>query len=175
MDLEKDIIENQALFLLISKSKYSSRLSDIMKILDKNFNKICYINLNKSFKKLETYFKKAKLNHDKFYMIGLNKPPNNQELRYYAHIDSADNLGGISIEFSDFVYRGCKIFLFDSFSDMIKKAKKNELLQFVHMIIVKSKMANTKVIFLSSNENIESNVLNELKMVFDKVITDTSR
>lgn len=174
MNIEKEIKEKQALLLLISKSKYSSKLTDLMNVLDKNFKKIGYVNLNKSYKKLKDDLTKTKINHKKFFVIGLNKPPKSQgETENYRHIGSAANFGELNIEFSSLVYMGCGVFLFDSLSDMTAKVKKNELLKFVHTIIVKAKIANTKVIFLAINENIDFYAFKELRMVFDKVINDT--
>ena len=176
MNIEKVIKEKQALLLLIPKYNYSSKLMKLIKILDKNFKKIGYINLNRSYKTLKKDLTKNKVNSRKIYVIGLGKPTKGQsEIENYRCIGSADNLGGINIEFSDFVYRGCKIFLFDSLSDMLIKVKKNEVVKFIHTMIVKAKIANTKVIFLALNQNIDSNMFRELSMLFDDVISDTSK
>ena len=117
MNIEKEIKENQALLLLTSRSKYASSLVELMKDLDKNFKKIGYVNLNKSYKTLKKSLVKNKINLSKIFVMGLNKPTNaEKEIENYQYIGSADNLGGINIAFSDFVYWGCKIFLFDSVS-----------------------------------------------------------
>jgi len=176
MNIEKEVKENQSLLFLIPKSNYSAKLIEIVKSLNKNFKKICYVSLNRSYKNLKKYLTKNKINFNKFSVIGLNKYTKEQdEIENYRDIGSANNLGGINVAFSDFVYGGCKIFLFDSISDMIIHVKENELLQFIHTMIIKAKIANTQVIFLASNENVDSDMLKELGMLFDKIITDTSK
>jgi len=176
MNIDKEIKEKQALLLLIPKNKYSSELMKLMKILDKNFNKIGYINLNSSYKTLNKNLTNNKLNSRKFHVIGLNNPSKGQsEMENYRCIGSADNLGGINIEFSDFVYRGCKIFLFDSLSDMFNKVNKIEVVKFIHTMIVKSKIANTKIIFLALNQDVDSKLFKELNMLFDNIISYTSK
>ena len=176
MNIDKEIRERRALLLIIPKYKYSSELTKLMKILDKNFNKIGYINLNSSYKTLIKNLTNNKVNFRKFHVIGLNKPSKGQgEIENYRCIGSADNLGGINIEFSDFVYVGCKIFLFDSLSDMFNKVNKSEVVKFVHTMIVKAKIANTKIIFLALHQNIDFKMFKELNMLFDNIISDTSK
>lgn len=173
MNLEKEINNNHSLLILISRPKYTLELTKLLKILDKKIERVCYVNLNKSYQKLKNYLNKIKIKSDNFFVMGLNKPPKNQEaIQNYRYIESADNFGGISMEFSEFVYWGCKFFLIDSLLDMSRKTKKNEFLQFINTLIVKAKIAHTKVIFLALNENIDTHKIKELKMVFDETITD---
>jgi len=52
MKFEKEIKENRALLFLTSKPNYSAKLIGIVKALNKNFKKICYVSLNKPYRTL---------------------------------------------------------------------------------------------------------------------------
>ncbi|MCH7677091.1 hypothetical protein IH879_19385 [candidate division KSB1 bacterium] len=171
MNIEEEIIKNQSILILIAKSEYPSKHMEIVKLLDKNFRKIGYVYLKKSYKTLKKKLTKNKVDFNKFLIIGLDKPTKEQlKAEYYSYIASPADFGGINIALSDLAYRGCKSFLFDSLSNMIAYVKDDKLLKFINTIIIKTKVANTNVIFLALSENINAKMLNDLNMIFDKII-----
>jgi len=61
MNIEEEIIKNQSILILIAKSEYPSKHMEIVKLLDKNFKKIGYVYLKKSYKTLKKNSLKTKL------------------------------------------------------------------------------------------------------------------
>ena len=157
MELKKDFLEKHALLFLEPNLTYYSKLMELAIALDKNFKKICYVNLNKTYEKLKEDLIKNKIDIDKFSIIDVI-------------ISSPKDFDGINLAFSDFVHKGCKVFLFDSLSAMLAGASEEDLIKFIHTLIVKAKMTNTHVIFLAPREKIKSELMGDLGMLFDKVI-----
>lgn len=174
MSIEKEIKEKQALLFLTSKSTYYAKLAEIVKALDKNFKKICYVNLDRSYRTIKKNLTKNKIDKKFFVIDVVNKKSKENKEENCKYIDSPVDFGGINIAFSDFVRKGCKSFFFDSLSSMIVQVKESELLKFIHTMIIKAKTANTQIIFLALNENIGFDMFSELTMIFDKIITDKS-
>ena len=58
---------------------------------------------------------------------------------------------------------------------MIAHVKDDKLLKFINTVIIKTKTANTNVIFLAISENINPKLLNDLNMIFDKIISDSNK
>ena len=171
MSIEEEIKKREVLLFLIAKSKYTVERMEIIKAINKYFKKIGYIYLKKSIKTLKKNLSKNNIDINKFLLIGIDKP--SKELlksEYYSYITSPADLGGINIALSDLAYRGCKSFIFDSLSNMINHVNEDKLLKFIQTIIIKTKTANANVIFLAASNEINPNMINDLRMIVDRII-----
>ena len=68
-DFLKDITENQFVLVLLDEERYIDKLKDIMKSVEKEGSKICYICLSKPYSDVIQDFEHAGINPDDFFFI----------------------------------------------------------------------------------------------------------
>ena len=173
MSLKKDLQDNQIIVILIPTSLYVSKINDIIKTVANQSNKTCYLALNKPYKSMMQILQKNKIDPKKFFFIdaisktvSIPEPQKNAE--FLATPKSLTKLS-LSITYA-LENRKIDSVLFDSLSTLLVYASETQVIKFAHFIMAKIRTTNSKGIFISLKEDVQSDLLNDLQMFADKVI-----
>jgi len=172
IDIKKDIKDNDVV-VVIFKEDYQKNLMEVTRDLSEQFEKICYINLNKPYDALVESFKKNNININKFSFIDgitstVKTPLFIKEVRF---VSAPNDLTNLNIE----ITKECRenhpnIFIFDSLSSLLVYEKDFVLIEFVHSVIESLRNYKIKILFTSLDADIDSSLMKDLAMFADKII-----
>lgn len=181
-DFLKDITENQFVLVLLDEERYIDKLKDIMKSVEKEGSKICYICLSKPYSDVIQDFEHAGINPDDFFFIdvlsshyGLPRPTENCKF-----ISSPSDLAEIRAAVVDAIERrGCSAIVFDTVSTLLIYQQNSSIVSFTNSLLSEKKQENTKKLFIILKDDRTSEgdldvLTKDLEMFADKKIDMTA-
>ncbi len=176
MAIDKRLIdainESQITMIILSEDKYNQQRISLAEIIAKNYKKVCYITNNKPYITIVKDFKKLNIDLEKFVFIDIS--PAGGKLASSEKcivIRSASDLNELGVQFS-ILSNKTKFdnVLFDSIGTLEVYADSKTITKFIHDIITKVRMAESKILLMTSSGEKSSQVSKDLYMFVDKVI-----
>jgi len=148
--IKESLADHKIIALIIPDIEYNEGLISVADVLSKEYNKILYISVDKSYDTLVSEFKQNKINTDKFYFIDCitRTVKDAQSTKNCAYVSSPRALDEIQTTILD-ILRENKIdaALIDSPSSLLTYYKRTNVLKFMHLLMTKLAVANCKCIF----------------------------
>jgi hypothetical protein len=163
----------KTLIYLSNKEDYTK---DILKILNQENNKICYITLNKTCVFLSELFRKNNLDLEKFYFIdcisAVVKEP--AKFKNCDFVSAPYELGEISKSVLKAIKNGHNIIIFDSLSSLIPyglyiPAGLNVIKKFTDNFLNLLEKNNGKIIFFCNKDDKEKFLILETLPIFEEI------
>jgi archaellum biogenesis ATPase FlaH len=172
MNLVDDIKNNQLLLIVIPKNDYSEMLIEIERGLSENFKKVCYVTLNKPYNSVMSNMEKNNIDLSKFFFIDgmTNTVQTPEPADNCIFVQSPNALTDINLAYSQALEKGCDNTLFDSLSTLLVYEDAHTIIKFAHNIMTKTRVANSKAVFIALKEDVGSELIKDLYMFVDKVV-----
>ncbi len=167
----KDIQENDVVLFLLPKDKYTSSVEEIIRTLEKSFAKTCFVSINKPYSTLYKELKEKNIDRSRFVFIDVLTKTVTKVLKEknVTYIDSPADLTALSMAVSDALREGCKSVFINSASTLLVYNKETIVIKLINSIITKARVANTKVIITSVEDN-NTSFTKEIGIFADKVV-----
>jgi hypothetical protein len=173
MNLSEEIKNNNILLLITSKEKYHTELIEVLKVIEKNTKKTCYVCINEPYNFVINNLKKNNIPLEKFFFIdtltkNVQEPPSVENCIF---VSAPNALTEISLAFSKALNeKHCDGTLFDTISALLVYENAHSIIQFIHNIITKLRMSTGKAAFIALKEDLNSELVKDLYMFVDKVV-----
>ena len=172
-DINKEIKENQIILVVISKDKYPVHLTEILKGLNNNSQKISYVSFNQPYNALNSLIQKNGLNVNKFFFIDTvtSSVQNPKPLNNCIFVSAPNALTEVSVAVSKALSeQKCDAQVFDSLSALLIYDSANSITLFTHNVITKLKISGSKAVFIALKEDISNELIKDIYMFVDKVV-----
>ena len=173
MDLSMEIRNNNIILLIVPKEKYHAELVNVIRAMEGNVKKICYVCINEPYNFVINNLKKNNINLEKFFFVDTltKKVQEPQPVENCIFVTAPNALTEISLAFSKALSeQHCDSALFDTISALAVYESTHSITQFIHNIITKLRLATGKAIFIALKEDLKSELVKDLYMFVDKVI-----
>ncbi len=173
MDMNSEVAGNSIVLLLTSREKYHAEIVEAAKAAAANFSKTCYICINQPYNFITANLGKNNIEAAKFFFVdtltkGVQPPPNVDNCIF---VSAPNALTEISLAFSKAISeKKCDGMIFDTLSALMVYENPHSLIQFVHNILTKLRIASGKAIFVALKDDLNSELVKDLYMFVDKVL-----
>jgi len=168
----KSLAENQIVLVMTSKVKYNEVSSMVMKVLNDNFNKLCFAAFNKPYASIRMKFLKDRLDLKKFEFIdiltGTVATPSDEN--NVVFVRSANALTDLGLAITACMNGESEILIFDSISTLLIYNPLNDVENFLHHIITKTRVSNRKMVLISLKEESDTDLIKDLYVFVDDVV-----
>jgi hypothetical protein len=162
------IKDNNVVVFIVSSQSYLKKVIDTTVAASKVSKNLCFISLNKSYDEMIPAFKKADINTNKVIFIDAVKGEMKQQ-KGVVFVSSPKALTELSIaiiksiEHADF-------FQLDSLSTLTMYQEQSVVLKFIHSIVSKIQVAEKKLIIISLEKDMNTEMAKDLNMFVDKIV-----
>lgn len=174
MDLKKEIGTNQMVLIIIPNEKYTEQILQISRHLSKNYNKICYVSLNKLYKALIKSLGDNSIDITKFCFVdGVTKTadPSVKSDGNVKYVSSPRALTELSLTMiADCKENKPECILFDSLSTLLIYQKGDIVTQFIHSLTGKIRTFGCLGLFTALEGDTDSDLIKEMGMFVDNTI-----
>ncbi len=172
--LVNDINEAQVSMVILSKLRYNEEKIDLTKVVIGRNSKICYITISKPYNTVIKEIEKTDMDTNKIVFIDAVSG-GKKDLKNCIFVSSPSNITEISIAFSKLMKQfKFDISLIDSIDALAIYTDEKTLIKFVHDIVTKIRVSNSKIVFIISSDKEASETTKELYMFMDNVINFAS-
>lgn len=178
MEIFQGVSENKFVMVLLNEQQYNQKLGDLIKNIEKNHAKICYVSLSKPYATIIEYLKENNLDVDKFFFIDVlsshyqkQKPAEN-----CIFIEGPDKLISIQTAISKAIAtKNCSAIIFDTVSSLLMYEQIHDIIRFTHQLTIEKKQQDVNKIYivLKENANLASyyeTLIKDIDMFTDKTI-----
>ena len=179
MELLNNTTEDKFVLVLLSEKQYEEKLEELVKSVEKNNAKICYVCLSKPYEDVVEALKRLKMNIGKFFFIDVlsshYKTHKSAENCIFvkeegSKLDSIKN--AISRAISE---KNCGMIIFDTISSLLVYEQTHDILKFTHELTTEEKQQNINKVFIILKEQgnlkgYSEGLINDLKMFANKSI-----
>lgn len=170
--LKKFLATTQVMVVFVPNMEYKDALVQISDLLNKNYNKILYVTLNRSCSALISTFDQNKMDYSKFHFIDCVTKNESSSIENCTHVPSPNALIELSLAISDVMEsQKPEVMLFDSPSTLLIYNKEDHVTKFVHSLISKLTMWDSKGIFTVPEESADILMVKDIEMFVDKTIS----
>ena len=174
MDIKEEIEKNQIVVALIPNKEYAARLEEIITILPQLYKNICYVSLNKPYNVLINRLKKSKIDIKKFFFIDCitesveGKPVKDSVL----YVSSPRAFTELSIMIKKILEKiKIESIIFDSLSTLLIYEETMNVIRFAQSVMTTLRVRNSNGIFICLKEDVNTDLIKDLNMFADKIIT----
>lgn len=154
-------------------TEFSARLIDTVKRLHENYNKICYVSLNRPTANLMNLLNRHNLNLDKFFFVDTltQTTLKGSELASNCrYVSAPDALTELSCAISDeMTKQKFDVILFDSLSTLLLYENVNMVVRFVHALSSHIQVADCEAVFTCLEEETHPELMSELVLFVDEI------
>lgn len=178
VDIFQEIAENKFLLILMEEKEYISRLEEIIRPVEKNMGRICYVCLSKPYINVIEDLESMGIGASNFFFIDIMtshyKEP--RPVENCIFLSDPNNLTKIRLAIKRAVDENkCSIILFDTISTLLIYQQTSSIVRFTHSLISEKEQENVKKLFLMIKGNdvpIEESkrLANDLGMFADKTL-----
>lgn len=183
MDLLQDIFQNKFVMVLLNEQQYFQELVKIVKRVDEDHKKICYVCLSKTVDDVIDEISRINLNVSKFFFIDVlsshYKRPKPQKNCMF--LDAPSNLTAIKVAVTKAVKKeGCSVVIFDTISALLVYQEVFRIMKMTHDLMTEkiNEKSNTVFIVLKSQEKVlqdmDKGLIGDLSMLADKTVDFTT-
>ena len=176
LNLNEILSENNITLAVIPPEKFVDKRLEILKQLDKNFNRIAYVSLNKIILPLRRELSNNDIDTNKLYFIdavtktAIPSPP---KITNCIYVTSPNDLTKISISITKVMHNfDPDCFFFDSLSTLLIYENVTITSQFIHSFVNKINAFGTKCVLTCLEGEKEKQLIRNLSLLIDKVISD---
>jgi archaellum biogenesis ATPase FlaH len=178
MDLYKEISENKFVMVLLTEEQYKQKLINIVKNVEKNHTKICYVCLSRPYTDIMEHLKDIGLDVNKFFFIDVlsshyKKP---KEVHNCIFIEGPSKLIAIHVAIKRAITeKNCSVVIFDTISSLLMYEQTHDIVKFTHELTIEEKHQDVNKIFIILKENsvlreYNKNLVEDIGMFVDKTI-----
>lgn len=177
MSRQEDIKNNNIVLVMTSKEKYKQDIVSIAKEVGLCSTKCCYVTFTEPYGFITSNLKKNGVDTSKFFFIDtvtrkVQDPPQVEDCDF---VTAPNALTEISVAFSKALSdKKCDSSLFDTLSSLLIYENVHSLIQFVHNLLTKVRIASGRVVFVALKDDMNSELVKDLHMFVDKVLDETS-
>lgn len=184
MDLLQDISQNKFVMVLLNEQQYFQELVKIVKKVDKEHEKICYVCLSKTVEDVADEINRINLNVEKFYFIDVLSSHYKQPKprKNCTFLEAPSNLTAIKVAVTKAVNnKGCSVVIFDTISALLVYQEAFRIMKMTHDLMVEKvhEKSNTVFIVLKSQEKVlqdmDKGLIGDLSMIADKTLDLTQK
>lgn len=174
MSLSSEVMEGQIVLLIVPRITYQYAIQELTKALYAQTKKICYVSFNRPYLTLKNWIKNLGLSNGNFFFVdtvtsSVQPPPIADDCIF---VQSPTALTDISLAFNSAINeQRCDSCILDAVSTLLIYQDANTVLKFVHALITKCRIQNTKIVFLALKEDAEV-LAKDLVMFVDTVIEE---
>ena len=173
--LIKEFTSNKFLIILVDEKEYARNLDDIIRTIQQNKTRICYVCLSKPYTDVLKDLESMGMKRENFFFIDImtshyTKPIPQDDCIF---LSSASNLDDIRQAVRKAVEeKNCSTILFDTISTLLIYQEKHSIVEFTHNLISEKEQENTKKLFivLKEGNKEEDTLTDDLQMFADKKI-----
>jgi hypothetical protein len=173
-DLKKVIGNNVVAVLVIPNDAYSECLIEIARQVGSNYQKTCYVSLNKLYSALVTSFRNNKVNTNGFFFIDAitrSALPGVVDTESCKFVDSASDLQEIGVAINDEISKeSYNTLIFDSLSTLQIYNKDDIVTEFTKFMIARLRLSNCVTFLACLEGDTNSKFIKNLCMFTDKMI-----
>jgi hypothetical protein len=172
MDLARDLQSSDIILLIIPKERYKSEIVPLAKSLEEVSKRICYVCINEPYGFVSSNLKKNGSALEKFFFIDtlsmrVQEPP---AVENCIFVSAPNALTEISLALSKALNeQKCDMVVFDALSTLLIYENAHSLIQFIHTILTKLRMASGRAVFIALKEDVNSELVKDLYMFVDKI------
>jgi archaellum biogenesis ATPase FlaH len=174
IDIKKEISANSSLTLVIKNETYIKTIAEVAKQLSTQYDKICYISLNKLYQPLIKSLQANGADLSKFFFIdGITKTAISEpgDIANCYFVSGPDQITEIGIATQKVVaLQKSQILLFDSLSTLLVYKNVQIVKQFVHSIVGQVAAINCISLFTCLEGNVETDLIKDLSMFIDRIV-----
>lgn len=177
MGRQEDIKNNNIVVVMTSKEKYKEDIILLAKEMEACSTKCCYLTFTEPYGFITSNLKKNGIDVNKFFFIDtvtrkVQEPPKVDNCEF---VTAPNALTEISVAFSKAINdKKCDSSLFDTLSSLLIYEDVHSLIQFVHNLLTKVRIAAGRVVFVALKDDMNSELIKDLHMFVDKVIDESS-
>lgn len=170
--LKDDIGDKQIILIVMSKSDYLIKSSEVVKCVAENNSKICYVALNKPYNSIINSMTQNNIDSNKFYFIDVltatvSTPP---EVDNCTFVESPNAITDLSISFAQAMdEKLCVNSIFDAISSMIIHESEATVVKLTQNLMTRIRVNNKKSVFITLKEDSET-LIKDLTLFVDAVI-----
>jgi len=171
--IKQELKRNDVVIYVISTTNYGDCIKDLIGVVTKMNDKICYTTLNKPYSTMISILEKAGIDTTKIIFIdsasgGFKNPDNKPNVIF---ISSPKALTDMNIQINK-VIDNEKIndLVFDSLSTLMAYEEESTIIKFTHSIISKIRTKGIKVVFTCLKDDMKGELMKDLSMFVDKII-----
>lgn len=173
--IKDDITNNAVVSVVFPITEYPYKINELIKVLNDNYNKILYVSLNKLYNAIKKNMLSNKIDSSKFLFIDCvtkTAVPNPDEHDDCYYVSAPNSLTEISVAISKKIQESYPdIILFDSLSTILIYEDDRVASQFVHALTNKINAYGINILYTILYAEKEQNLIKDLNMFCDKVIT----
>lgn len=173
IDIKSEIGFNMSITVVIPNALYISSINSIAKQLSENYNKVCYVSLNKLYQPLVRALAGNQADINKFFFIdGITKTAMTDvgDIPNCFFVSGPDKITEIGIAIQKVVsVAQCQVLLFDSLSTLLVYHDVQIIKQFVHSIVGQVTALNCIVVFTCLEGTTENDLLKDISMFVDNI------
>ena len=172
MALADDIRTKQILLIVLTKNNYLAKLPEIIKAVNANSKKMCYVALNKPYSSVIKSLQASGISPDNYFFIDVltKSVQRTSDAKNCEFVDSPSNFTDIGLAFTRAVKEEkCDNIFFDTISTLAIYQSTGDLIKFVQNLMTKSRVFNTKAVYLALKED-SAELIKDMTMFVDDVI-----
>lgn len=174
IDIKEGIKNNKIVVFVIPNKEYAARLEEIITALSKVYKSMCYVSLNKPYNVLINKLKKSKIDTEKFFFIDCitESVEGNAVKDHVFYVYSPKALTELSITIKKVLDKAkIEITIFDSLSTLLIYEEIVNVIRFTQSLMTTLRTRGSGGIFTCLKEGISEDLIKDLNMFADKVIT----
>jgi len=172
--INKNLQESQILLVLLPKSDYNDKITEISKEFTNICNKVCYISMSRPYRTIISSFKEGGVPLNKLFFIDtISKCSSDkglESMKNCFYISSPSAFSELAIAYSKVLKSNFGGMIFDSVSTLNLYSKGNISLQLLHSLINKAREKNSKVVIIASEEDKKLEIIKNLYLFVDDVV-----
>ena len=155
MNLFQEISENKFVLVLLSEKQYEEKLAELMRKIEKDHTKICYVCLSKPYGDTIEYLQSNGLDVGKFFFIDMltshYKSPRKAENCIF--IEAPGKLIALQVAISKAVSeKNCSVVVFDTLSSLLMYEQTHDIVKFTHQVTIEESNRNINKVFIVLKE-----------------------
>jgi len=160
--------------VIIPNKKFGKGILKVSHKLSKEYDRICYVSLNKSYGDVTKNFKREKIDISKFFFIDAVTRSSKftvKDQKNCDYVQSVESLMEINIAISKVLESGkAGCLIFDSLSTMLIYHDVATVTKFMHGLIIRARSFNCTGVFTLLKGDIKSALIKDLAMFVDNVV-----
>ena len=179
MDLLKELTKNKFVLVLLEEKQYFEELVKIVKRVNKEHEKICYVCLSKTCNDVLDELKRINLNTNKFYFIDVlsSHYETPEPIKNCIFLKSPIDLSAIRVAVTKSVNKkNCSVVIFDTISALLVYQEVFNIVKLTHSLVTEKlhEKSNTVFIVLKNQDEVlkdlNAGLIKDLSMFADKTI-----
>lgn len=171
MMYEKEFAENQVVLCIIPDGNYQAKKLEIMRALAGISKHVCYVSYTKPYNTLKQELKSSGLEGILYVdtlTMSVQQPPKVDDCIF---VQAPTALIDVSVAISKLISEKERLnVLFDSLSSLLVYQDSHTVTKFLHNLINKIRVSNSKMVLLVLKKDSESELVKDLAMFVDKVM-----